>query len=247
MNNIDEYASVYLDKLNEYRTRDIAAWFDTTFRKDGGDRSWHGKKVLLKPNLISARVARLSCTDPRFLLALAQWFVEQGARVSVGDSPAYGSARVGLKTLGIEGELVKRGVQIIEFVKGTEVLLPCGVSVNLASEVLESDLVVNVPRIKAHNQMYVTLAVKNIFGIVRSLRKSMLHMVHGGKDGRFTQIIVDLISLLPENISVLDGIIGMHVQGPIRGRPLILDVLLMPAIPSPWIQPFSLCYSLNLP
>ena len=51
-----------------------------------------GSKVLLKPNLVAAgRPADLACTHPEFVAAVAQWFVDHGAKVAVGDSPATGS------------------------------------------------------------------------------------------------------------------------------------------------------------
>ena len=46
-----------------------------------------GTQVLLKPNLLTANNAQLACTDARFLVAAARWFLDQGAKVQVGDSP----------------------------------------------------------------------------------------------------------------------------------------------------------------
>ncbi|MCI5190639.1 MAG: hypothetical protein D3905_12820, partial [Candidatus Electrothrix sp. AS4_5] len=48
-------------------------------------------QVLLKPNLISAKTGPLACTEGAFILAVAKRFIDQGAKVSLGDSPAFGT------------------------------------------------------------------------------------------------------------------------------------------------------------
>ncbi len=57
-----------------------------------------GKKVLLKVNLLSARLPD-SCvtTNPAFVRAVAEVFLRKGAIVSIGDSPA--SVRVSTQSL----------------------------------------------------------------------------------------------------------------------------------------------------
>ena len=44
-------------------------------------------------------------------------------------------------------------------------------TVTVAREAMECDIFVGLPKIKAHNQMYMTLAVKNIFGIVKGVQQ----------------------------------------------------------------------------
>jgi uncharacterized protein (DUF362 family) len=182
-----------------------------------------GTKVLLKPNLISAHGPALACTDPRFIAAVAGWFVDHGAVVCIGDSPAFGSAAAVLKRLGVHSDLIKTGVQVVEFTTSREFILADGVRIGVAAQALDCDLLVNLPKIKAHNQMYMTIAVKNIFGIVKGLQKSLLHMRYGDSHHRFAKIILALVDLLPENITIADGITAMHTSGPLHGRPLALQ------------------------
>ena len=181
-----------------------------------------GKKVLLKPNLISAHGPALACTDPRFISVVAAWFVEHGAVVSIGDSPAFGSAAAVLKRLGVYSDLMQSGVRVVEFTRSREFTLADGVHIGVSVQALDCDLLVNLPKIKAHSQMYMTIAVKNIFGIVKGLQKSLLHMRYGGSHRRFAQIILALVDLLPENITIADGITAMHCSGPLQGKPLAL-------------------------
>ena len=128
--------------------------------------SLHGSAVLLKPNLISSRASKLACSEALFVRAVAEWFLDQGARVEIGDSPSFGSAAQVINKMGIGAELEGLDVDIVEFKTPKEHHLTHGVRVGIAEEALGCDLLVNLPRIKAHNQMYVTIAVKNLDTVI---------------------------------------------------------------------------------
>lgn len=181
-----------------------------------------GKKILLKPNLVSGRAPVYACTDGRFIRAVSLWFIAQGAEVVLGDSPAFGAASAVCNTLGITKLIEDLNVSIVDFDRTIEVTLDCGVRVKVAAEVLECDLFVNLPKIKAHSQMYVTLAVKNCFGIISGMQKGLLHMRYGDGYKAFSEIILDLQKIIPRQLIIADGIEVMHHDGPIRGEKLFL-------------------------
>ncbi|MCL2789207.1 MAG: DUF362 domain-containing protein [Desulfobulbus sp.] len=182
-------------------------------------------KVLLKPNLITTRNGRLACTDSRIIVAVAQWFQAHGAQVAVGDSPSFGSARAVLADIGALPGLQRLGVPVREFHRSKEIVLPCGQKAALATAALECDLLVNLPKVKAHAQMRVTLAVKNLFGCLAGFHKPWWHMAYGGNSGRFADLLVDLLAALPVGCTVVDGVIAMHRTGPIHGDPYPLGML----------------------
>ena len=185
----------------------------------------HSCTVLLKPNLITAKYGSLPCTEPAFILEVARWFVDQGARVSIGDSPAFGTATAALQTLGIADELAALGVRITDFSRARNVLLAGGGKAGVAVDAMECDLLVNLPRVKAHAQTRLTLAVKNCFGCLVGLRKPWWHMAYGGKDGSFSDRLVQLLDVLADSITLVDGIIAMHKTGPIHGASYPLALL----------------------
>lgn len=190
-----------------------------------GGRNLRSLHVLVKPNLITARNGSLSCTDPRLIGAVAHWFKEQGARVVVGDSPAFGSARSVLAAIGALPRLQQLGVPVVEFRHKSDVRLPSGQKAAMAQPALECDLLVNLPKVKAHSQMRVTLAVKNLFGCLSGWQKPWWHMVHGGHENRFADLLVELQTILPTGCTVVDGIVAMHRTGPIHGEPFVLGCL----------------------
>jgi uncharacterized protein (DUF362 family) len=215
-------ASVCLDRCSGYERRSLESVLARIMPYLDDLKLSSGTRVVLKPNLIAAGAPSLACTHAGFIAAVAAWFLDHGCRVIVGDSPAFGSARNVAERQGIVRALRGMNVQIVEFRSVCHRRLPCGVTVGIAAEALDCDLFVNLPRIKAHDQMYVTMAVKNIFGIVTGMRKPWLHMRFGDSPPVFSRIILELQGLLPSLVTIADGIEVMHKHGPIHGEPLAL-------------------------
>jgi uncharacterized protein (DUF362 family) len=185
-----------------------------------------GQKVLLKPNLVAAAGGDgLAVTHPRVVRAVAEWCCDHGAVVSVGDSPAFGSGAMVMARCGMTAALAGLPVTIAPFSRQQRLTTASGLSVMVAADIFDHDLLINLPRLKAHGQLRVTMAVKNYFGVVVAWRKAMAHMRHGGGDGSFVRLLVDLLELLPDGVSVIDGIVAMHRGGPLAGEPLPVGVL----------------------
>lgn len=185
-----------------------------------------GDRVLLKPNLISARKRNeIACTHPQFVAAAAEWLVDQGARVSVGDSPAFGTATWVMGKSGISDALAGLPVEQINFKATRRISLRNGITVRIAEAALDSDLLVNLLKVKAHSQVFVTLAVKNYFGTVTGLQKPWCHFRYGGQDSRFATLLVDLLEVLPCGVSLADGIVAMQGDGPMNGHSFDLGVV----------------------
>jgi len=187
------------------------------------NHNFHGSVVLLKPNLISSRGSSLSCTHKNFIAGVAAWFLDRGAVVRIGDSPAFGNTLSVCRRRGIAEETAGMNVKYVNFSSTVNKVLPTGVAVNIAREVLDCHFFINLSKVKAHNQMFVTLATKNIFGIVKGVNKALLHMRQGSSHDRFASIILDLIDLLPPALHLADGITAMHRSGPLSGTLLKLN------------------------
>jgi len=222
---------VVLQRCDSYDRFAIAELTDVMMHHVGLLDSFHGKTVLLKPNLISSNGPGLACTHKEFVAGAALWFLDQGAKVLVGDSPAFGSATKVCQKQGISEALQGLDVKLVDFVSSVKMKLTDGLSVTVAREALECDFFVGLPKIKAHKQMFVTMAVKNMFGIVKGVNKAMLHMVHGDSHDQFAEIILDLVSLLPSQLHLADGIEVMHESGPLDGSSLALNCMAVARCP----------------
>lgn len=185
-----------------------------------------GDKVLLKPNLVAAgRGDGLALTHPQVVRAMAEWCIDHGAVISVGDSPAFGTGFEVMESCGMTASLAGLPVKCISFLRRKKIFTESGISVVVAAEVFECDRLINLPKLKAHSQMRLTMAVKNYFGVVLAWRKALAHMRHGGGNGKFVQLLVDLLTELPGGISLIDGVVAMHRTGPMDGEALSVGIL----------------------
>ncbi len=219
----DPSLQVLLQRCVHYDEETITAFVDQTLRHFHGNATLHGKTVLLKPNLISSLGPALACTHPQFIAGVAAGFLHHGARLVLGDSPAFGSAVRVCEKMAITRALKKLAVPIVEFKTPQRLRTAQGVTLTVAQEALECDLFVGLPKVKAHNQLYVTLSVKNVFGVVKGMEKALLHMTHGATHDGFAGNIVDLLALLPPQMHFADGIVAMHRSGPLDGESLALS------------------------
>ncbi|MCI5224822.1 MAG: DUF362 domain-containing protein [Candidatus Electrothrix sp. AR4] len=223
--------AVALTPCSNYKLHILTDALDRILREVELPLNLRSSKVLLKPNLISAKAGHLPCTEGALILAVARWLIDCGAQVSVGDSPAFGSATMVLNALGLTDELANLGVRVQNFNRATTVHLPGGGRAMLAQAAMESDLLVNLPRVKAHVQARLTLAVKNFFGCLVGLRKAWWHMAYGSTNDKgdgaveFSDRLVRIPAALPNSLSIVDGIIAMHKSGPINGAPYPLSLL----------------------
>jgi len=216
---------VALRRCVQYNRAEISEIIDDIVSFLGITNGFHSKKVLLKPNLISGKGSEFCCTHKTFIAGVALWFYEQGAEVLIGDSPAFGHCTTVCRQLGIIEEIKDLDVRLIDFSSAVRKNVSGNAGVNIATPVFECDWFVNLPKIKAHNQLYVTLAVKNIFGILKGTNKALLHMLHGSAHDDFAGIILDLLHFLPPSIHFIDGITAMHRSGPLDGEPLSLNCI----------------------
>ena len=196
--------TVALTSCASYDKQDLSQALNNVLKHINVPVTLCSAEVLLKPNLISAKTGPLSCTEGALILAVARRFVDQGARVSIGDSPAFGTAASVLNSLDLRDKLSSLGVQTRPFHQGALIELPGGGQATLARDALECDLLVNLPRVKAHAQARLTVAMKNYFGCLVGLRKAWWHMAYGGKRSHqkngFFDRLIRIPSALPRSI-----------------------------------------------
>jgi len=183
-----------------------------------------GLKILVKPNLLKARDPQC-VTSPLLIMAVVIYLKKRGAVVTVGDSPAFGATRQVLKGLGILEPLKDLGVPISSFSKPHKVKLPCGVTVSISKKALDTQLIINLPRLKAHSQLGVTGAVKNLYGTVPGFRKALYHVLYGKNPSLFARIIIEIGQALPKTINIMDACLCMHETGPTGGKLIWMGTL----------------------
>ena len=188
-----------------------------------------GARVLLKPNLLAPKPPESAvCTHPQIVRAVALEVMEAGGKVYLGDSPAVGSLTAVLKKSGIMQIVQELGIETVPFRTPLSMPVPEGgvfKSLKLAAEAAEPDLIINLPKIKTHGMMIITLAVKNMFGMVVGAAKPGWHL-QARDHLRFADMLLDVSRTLPPALSIMDGIIAMEGRGPSSGDSLALGLVL---------------------
>ncbi|WP_320176344.1 DUF362 domain-containing protein [Maridesulfovibrio sp.] len=183
-----------------------------------------GTKVLVKPNLVSSKNP-LACTHPNVTLSLCRYLKDCGAQITVADSPGYGSAAQVSKAIGMTDGLKKMGLKPKSLGRPTPLKLSFGETIGISRDALESDMIINVPKLKAHGQFVVTGAVKNLFGTVVGFRKAYAHTRFGETPGLMEKMIIEVAQSMPLAFNLMDAIYPMHETGPISGKPYSMSLL----------------------
>lgn len=208
-------SKVAIVRCNEYDPRMLYEAISKAVGLIGGFSRFinRGDKVLLKPNLLSARLPETGVdTHPEVVRAVIRLTREAGAIISVGDSPG-GCAKVErvYELSGIKKICDEESVRLVKF---DNVINKNGVPV--AREALEADKIISIPKLKTHGLTMLTGAVKNIFGLVPGVFKTKCHLRHPRVED-FAKSLIDLFSFLRPSLSIMDGIVAMEGDGPTSG------------------------------
>jgi uncharacterized protein (DUF362 family)/Pyruvate/2-oxoacid:ferredoxin oxidoreductase delta subunit len=220
---------VFCLKESSYDYKDLRAGvYEILGRLDGGVIT-ASARVLIKPNLLtSAKPQRAITTHPLIIRAAVEYALEMGARVQVSDSPAVGKFSSIIKGCGIEEALGGMPVRLVEFERSVRVGTDSSFKeIEIAEDALSADVVINLPKLKTHTQMGLTLAVKNLFGCVVGMRKADWHFKIGQDSERFAELLAAIHGAIKPRINLLDGILAMEGDGPgTGGTPRHIGVLM---------------------
>ena len=182
-----------------------------------------GDTVLLKPNLLSAKPKEMAVTThPSFISAVARLVQEAGGIPCIGDSPGFGSLKRVAEKSGIREVADQMGIKLVAFDESVDLKNERGhvfKRFEIAKAFQKADAVINLPKLKTHGQMVLTLSVKNNFGFIVGKEKAKWHLKAGTDVNHFAQMLLDLYLLIQPGLTIMDGIIGMEGDGPGSGDP----------------------------
>ena len=189
-----------------------------------------GKCVLLKPNILLVKKPEAAvCTHPVVVGAAVKAFVELGAkRVIVGESPAIANSTNSAKSTGIFQIVNENGGEWLDFNEKAKVECKNGKikkSFDFATPFLQADIVVSLSKLKSHQFMCYTGAMKNLFGLMVGLDKAAAHYNYPEK-ADFASFLTDLNLAANAQYAIMDAIVGMEGSGgPGNGDPIELGFL----------------------
>jgi len=185
-------------------------------------------KVLIKPNLLApASPEKAIQTHPLIVRAVVEYLNAREIKPLISDSPALGGFQRSLKEGGHLATLEGLDVEFHEFKNSVPVNVGKPFNrIELAEEAINADVIINLPKLKTHQQMLMTLGVKNLFGCVVGMRKPEWHFRTGINRDRFAELLVRIHEAMRPTITILDGILAMEGQGPgTSGTPRELGII----------------------
>jgi uncharacterized protein (DUF362 family)/Pyruvate/2-oxoacid:ferredoxin oxidoreductase delta subunit len=179
---------------------------------------FHGKRVLIKPNLLRASDAKEGIvTHPAVVRAVVEKVETlRPASIVVGDNSGifcYGANEEAFKKTGLM-EAAKGYYQNIGNHSREVDFNPDFMStVSVSRIVLDADIIISLPKFKTHGLTVVTGAVKNSYGFLPGAQKARLHKAAGNIQ-RFHEMIVDVFKLRVPDLFLVDAVVGMEGNGP---------------------------------
>ena len=190
-----------------------------------------GKTVLLKPNILYPKKPELCvCTHPVVVGAVVKCFVELGAgKVMVGESPAIAGSVSSAKSTGMLEQVQANGGEWVDFNESkVDVEVPDGKvkkRFEFAAPFAQADVIVSLSKLKSHQFMCYTGAMKNLFGLIVGLEKAQMHYLYPKKED-FAAYLTDLNLGAKAQYAIMDAVIGMEGPGgPGSGDPIFLGFM----------------------
>jgi uncharacterized protein (DUF362 family)/Pyruvate/2-oxoacid:ferredoxin oxidoreductase delta subunit len=228
---------VAITRCTTYAYPQVVAGVRLVLEPLGGIKAFvkRGDRVLLKPNLLSGKHPdRCVTTHPAMVKAVAQLVQEAGGIPVIGDSPGVGGLHRVAAQAGITEVAEELGCPLVEFKDVAEIKTDAANTFRrfeLAKAVLETDVIINLPKVKTHTQTLLTLGVKNTFGCIPGMRKAQWHLKAGNDHAAFAGMLAELCQIVKPALTIADGVIGMEGDGPSNGDPRPLGLILAGANP----------------
>lgn len=180
-----------------------------------------GQTVWIKPNIGWNRRPELAAnTNPDVVGTLVRLCKAAGAKtVKVGDHPCQ-PARQAYRNSGIAKTTEAAGGKMVYLDKKRFETMPLGGRYleewPIYREVMEADLVINVPILKHHGLTRCSIAMKNYMGVIGGNRSAW----HQNMD----DCVADITGFMKPRLTILDAVRVLTDHGPQGGNPDDVDV-----------------------
>jgi len=222
---------VILGHCASYQRAEVEKALDTLLAPAGGMAAFvsPGQRVLLKPNMLAAKEPELAVTThPEIVRAVIRLVQKAGGKVAVGDSPGVGSPLQVARRCGILAVIEETGAKFAPFSESVPIR-PQGSTfhqLEIARDILDADVIINLPKLKTHQMMGLTCGVKNLFGAVVGMRKPRLHLQAGADKAFFALMLLELAEHIAPSLTIADAVTAMEGDGPGSGDPIHMGALL---------------------
>ncbi|MEM3875345.1 MAG: DUF362 domain-containing protein [Candidatus Bathyarchaeia archaeon] len=185
-------------------------------------------RVLIKPNMCMPEYMPGAVTSPKVIHYIVKLLKKTSEEVIVGESDGYNySCDFAFEKTGIREAAEKAGGRTINLsrdrliqvnLKGSRIR-----KLFLPKTLFEVDSVVNVPVMKTHEFTTYSGAVKNLFGLIPDRKRIFLHP--------YINEVLFWLYMLTKPITIMDALTAMERNGPTRGTPVEMNLILASKCP----------------
>jgi uncharacterized protein (DUF362 family) len=216
--------TVKIIKSQKYDIKILEHQINEAFNDLGLDLS-NKTSALLKPNIvIPAKPGSAIITHPAVVEAMINVLEKKGIKnIIIGEGPGVGADETkAFELSGYNKLAAKKNVKLINLNKAERVEIQWKYgTVRLPKLVFESDLYINMPKMKTHGQTAVTLAMKNQKGLLSRSDKQKFHKLG------LHEPLVELAKVVKPHLIVVDAIEAMEGEGPLNGKKKKVGVLVI--------------------
>jgi uncharacterized protein (DUF362 family) len=176
--------------------------------------------VVIKPNVCYPKnIENMVTTDLRVLESVINIVKQKAENVLVVESDSHsGTAEKRSEGTGVLDVIKKCDVEFLNLSQDdVEEHRVADFAIQIPKTVLKADYFINLPKVKTNTFVQISGAMKNMYGIIASKRKSQFH-------SRLSDVLVYLNERIRQHLIIADGIVAMEGLGPINGKPVNLGL-----------------------
>jgi len=207
------------------QSEDREAFVRMAFQQFDIKRKAEGKKVLIKPNIVSHEPYPTT-THPEMVEACLKLLQGVAREVIVADGPAWdaGDAESVIKEHVLKKSCDKFGVSMVDlFVQGIKNEKARSFELEISRMAFDCDLIISLPVLKVHGICDLTGALKNVLGFLSTDDKRRLHW---SLDAH--KVIAELNEIIKPSLHIVDGVQTLINTNELRhgGKPRTMGYML---------------------
>ncbi len=231
--------AVAIVKLDDYQSQNVKIALKKVFDLLNLTPYFKNKNLLLKPNALAP--SKNAYTPPEMIEELIKILKSETSanEITLGDSTMTKKlTSITFNRTKINHICKQLGTGVINFFESERVKVKLKNPnydieeyMYLPKEISDSDIIINLPKLKTHNGFVYTGSIKNLFGLLGN--KMKMHMVHKNKI-EFQQMLADIYfaveetnnTELPKVLTIMDAVMAMEGKGPRAGKPRKVGLLI---------------------
>lgn len=182
------------------------------------DLDVYGKRIFIKPNLvIPIRPSSGVITNPEIVRVLIKYLRGKGAKeILIGELPAIGIDIAEMYKKCKYSDLAREeSVTLLNLLEEEFISVEWNYGMLRIPKIVKNSYYINIAKLKTHVQTTVTLGMKNQKGLLCDKEKKQMHLSGLHKP------IAELAAFLKPDLTIIDGITGIHGDGPLTSGELI--------------------------